>query len=516
MNVKVVRCICLFLILLTLIGTATACKSKENVPSGQTSDVTLPPVEPDAPSEQEAYRPEKEDLDNYTFRMVIDDAGLQVNQRWFTYIEDDGMDVLDQAFYDRNMFLQDYFNINIEFKRIGTYQMVETMRKSLMSHDDFADITMSVAGHVLKPAATEGLAMDLNKLSPLNLDASYWDQRIQQEYSINNMLFTLEGDYNCYDDLSTYVVYFNNYLYEQFDYPDKYGSLYDHVRDGTWTQSLLMEMVKGVAEEDNSNIAPGKRWGMYAQDPLPYIYYLATGNHGLVHEEDGSLSLVFDDRTVYNITETLLSDAIKAVAINEDVVVIESCVNAGTATWPDFFEGFATDKAMFYTGIMVDFQYFSKDMKSLYGMLPIPKYNSEQEEYYSWCSSQCHLPLVIPKTAYDHAETTAKITEAMAYFSKYPFSSKGMTVVEAEYEWLMLNSVCRTYDDLDMAKIVFASKAYDLDFATNLTGITWLTQEHCRSGSLDRFSSNLRGIQSKALGQLTEFLRDVKDNNLSD
>ena len=191
MNVKVVRCICLFLILLTLIGTATACKSKENVPSGQTSDVTLPPVEPDAPSEQEAYRPEKEDLDNYTFRMVIDDAGLQVNQGWFTYIEDDGMDVLDQAFYDRNMFLQDYFNINIEFKRIGTYQMVETMRKSLMSHDDFADITFSVAGHVLKSAATEGLAMDLNKLSPLNLDASYWDQRIQQEYSINNMLFTL-------------------------------------------------------------------------------------------------------------------------------------------------------------------------------------------------------------------------------------------------------------------------------------------------------------------------------------
>ncbi len=513
MNVKNIRILCMLLLLVMLVGAFAACKSEEPE-SGQTQeDATLPPADPGSQSEQDRYRPEKVDLEGYTYRMVVD-GGLDRTHSWYSCVDDDGEDVLDEAFFNRNNFLENYFNIGIEFRSLGStpYQMKTELRACVMGNEDFADIVLAVAGDVMNVAIPEGLVLNLNNMNGFNLDASYWDQRIQKEYSINNMLFTLEGDYTTYDEMTTFVVFFNDFLYDQFGYYETYGSLYDMVKNGTWTLEVLMEMVRGTSSEDEDIIQ--KRWGMYAERPVPYIFYLGSGNHVIIHDDDGILRSVFDDKTAFNNTYTILEDTIQKIGINEDVVLIDQVSESGIGIgWSDFFKGFANNRALFETSTLEVATYIS-DMQELFGVLPIPKYTTDQEEYFSWCSSQSHLPLMVPATAltHNHTDNTARITEAMCYFSKYPFSEKTQTVVDAEYEWMMLNKVCRTYDDLDMLEIIFANKTYDLDFATYMSGIPQIVVNHTGHGTLDRLAAELKSYQGATLGKLTQFVRETTTN----
>ena len=517
MNMKKVRILCMLLMLIMAAGTFAACKQHPDNPTGTNgTEGSREPVNPGAQTEQERYLPQKEDLDGYVYRMVLDGDGNDNFRSSYCGITDDGDEsVLDHAFITRNSFLESYFNIEIEVSTLGSTpdQMNDTLRSCQLGNEDFADVVFCVAHHGMRTAIPEGLVLNLNNINGFNLDASYWDQNIQKEYSINNMLFTLEGDYTTYEELTTFVVFFNDFLYDKYGYRETYGSPYDMVKEGKWTLEALMEMTVGASTEEE-NITQ-KQWGMFTEQPVPYLLYVGTGNHAITHKEDGSLQLLFDDSTVFNTTYNILEDLIKKFAVENqnDILVIDKIANDGSTGigWNTFFQMFSNDQVLFQTSTLGTAKYFS-DMKNLFGILPMPKYTSTQEDYFSCCSAWSHLPLMIPATALNHAETTAKIAEAMCYYSKYPYSQKANTVVDAEYNWLMINKICRTYDDREMLEIVFANKTYDLDYALYISGVPAIVVNHVAAGTLDRLSADFRGEQNSALSKLIEFVENTKNN----
>ena len=188
------------------------------------------------------------------------------------------------------------------------------------------------------------------------------------------MLFTLEGDYTTYEELTTFVVFFNDFLYDKYGYRETYGSPYDMVKEGKWTVEALMEMTVGASTEEE-NITQ-KQWGMFTEQPVPYLLYVGTGNHAITHKEDGSLQLLFDDSTVYNTAYNILEDLIKKFAVENqnDILVIDKIANDGSTGigWNTFFQMFSNDQVLFQTSTLGTAKYFS-DMKNLFGILPMPK-----------------------------------------------------------------------------------------------------------------------------------------------
>ena len=507
----------LILMIVIMSGFLAACGSKQTASSDDSAseieDSTMPQELPPKP-EQERYHPVKEDLDDYTFKMV-QDGGLE--KQWYICGDDeDTRNVLDLAFYNRNTYVENFYNINIKLKTLGAdqYQMGAELTTCVNSGEDFADVIFAVAQYLMPTAIRSGHVLDLLKADGFNLEASYWDQRIQSQYAINGKLFTLEGDYTVYDELCTFVVFYNGMLWGKYEYYDTYGSPYDLVRDHKWTLDLMLQMIKDKSDINNvDHMNASNQWGMISEAPMPYILYLGSGNAPLRQGETGELELLFTDRTVYANSYNIFEDTIKRISMNNEVFLIEPAMGQGVVSgWGEVFRMFMNDQALFYTPTLLTVTYL-QDMKEMMGVLPIPLYTEEQRDYYSWTSAQSHLPLMVPATALSHLDTTAKIMETLCYFSKYSDSEKTQTVVDAEYEWFMINKVCRTDEDREMLELIFSQRAYDLDYALQITGVSEkVVYDNSMGKRIDTLSSNLSRLQASAMANLTKFLREMKEN----
>ena len=514
------RLICLLLLAGMLVSILVGCggKTKPSVQSGDgTTETESTTDTPPELTEQEKYHPKKEDLDGYNFRMLLD-AGL--DKDWcFTFREDELIrDELDDAFYARNAYLEDYYNITISVAALpgnDQYQMAQYLTTMSNGGTDFTDTIHAVAQHIMPNAIPAGHVLDLNQSSMVNFDASYWDQRIQQEYAVNGKLYTLEGDYNIYDELCTFAVFYNSYLWNLYEYADKYGALYDLVSNHKWTLDLMLEMIRDTSRDNDhdNQLGTADRWGMISEVPIPYILYLGSGGSIFSHGEDGSLSILFSDSANYRKAYNIFEDTLKRVSMNEEVLLIDAPVSVG-GLGKDFGTAFGmwmNDQALFYTPTVLTVTYL-QDMKHEMGILPIPLYTADQESYYSWTSAQSHLPLMVPRTALSHFDTTMKIAEALCYFSKYSDNGSS-TVLEQEYGWFTTRKLSHNAKDRLILEMIFTERTYDLDFAMQISGISAnVTYEFSSNRKVSGLSGTLASLRGTADAKLAKFLKDLKEN----
>lgn len=515
MNQKMIRILLLVCTLCLCVCTVSACSGtnappQQTTPSGEThGDTETDEGEPSGDDERTSLHPQQQDFDNYTYRMVFD-GGL--SPYYYGPQEEVSGEALDVAFYNRNQFIENYFNINIEMSTLSSeYQMAEHLSVASSAGTDFADAFFSVAGHVMPSAVANGYALDLTKLDELNLGASYWDQRIQREYSIQGRLFALEGDFTVWDDLRTHVVLYNGDLYRQFGYTEIYGSPYEMVRAGNWTLDTMLEMFEGRSDIDNGPLTSTSKWGMLSETPFPYIVFLGTGMKTIEVQEDGSLSLLFADNTYYDRVYNVFEDILRKVGLNQEVLLADASngVLSGDI-WTGVSNMFEANLALFRTTTLSAATRLT-NMEADFGILPIPKYDQTQETYYSWCTSDAHTPLMIPATALSHIDTTAAITEAICYFSKY-MDTNVQTVLEAFYENMAVAKLCRTGEDYAMLQLIFANKTYDIDGALGITGIRMKTGSLAGKRDISTLASEFAAIKDSSLNKLSELLANMIKN----
>ncbi|MBR7098725.1 MAG: hypothetical protein IKC59_04855, partial [Clostridia bacterium] len=421
-----IRVIAVVMALLMTLPFLFACGKQTDEGDGQGTEsveVTLPDGV-DANSEQAKYLPERKDLGGHTFKIVMD-GGMGTNAQYTIPSDDASLstDAVNIALKKRNDLLENYFNIDITIKQLGeAYQMNRQLEATSLSHEDFADIIYSVASFVMNPAISNGYVLDLLEMNELNLEASYYDQRIQEEYLINGMLFTLEGDFTVYDEMRTHVVALNKTLYENYLYNDTYGSPYQMVRDGKWTIDTMLAMIKDKSDLNSvggsDNLTSGSRWGMISESPFPYVVYLGTGSK-IVYSDEGDLTSPWKNDATYQQDYEIFEKLLPAIFNNEEILITDKRADIlGDNYWTTAQGMFANGQALFATSTLSSVVQY-RAMKDSFGILPIPKYTESQEYYYSWCSAMAHTPLMVPATAKNHVSTTATVIEAMAYFSKY-------------------------------------------------------------------------------------------------
>jgi hypothetical protein len=93
-----------------------------------------------------------------------------------------------------------------------------------------------------------------------------------------------------------------------------------------------------------------------------------------------------------------------------------------------------------------------REMKTDFGILPYPKYDESQKDYYSRIEG-CEMS-GIPNTVTDKARTSAVI-EALASIS-------ATTVEPAYYDIVLKSQAARDNDSSEMLDIIFANRVFDL------------------------------------------------------
>ncbi|HPE94658.1 MAG TPA: hypothetical protein PLT66_01135, partial [Bacillota bacterium] len=161
-----------------------------------------------------------------------------------------------------------------------------------------------------------------------------------------------------------------------------------------------------------------------------------------------------------SITDGNAADVVAKIASiiggNKDVQIIENANISGTGASDVYYyatEALATGRALFRTMCLVDL-YELSDYNCSYGILPIPKFDAEQDDYYCVVSTILVPGIAIPVTN-PNPENAALVLAAMGEASTD-------TLNTAYYDTLLKNRKVEDTESGEMLDIIFENRVYDL------------------------------------------------------
>lgn len=424
-------------------------------------------------SAEPAYTPAVTDMGGRDFfilsKMEGDESG-----RWtaedFKIEEADG-DTVNDAIFKRNSLLEESFNCNINntFSAMGglfSYTLYKSISKLIQSGDTTYDFIMPPIQDCAKLAA-DGMLWDLTMFDTLHLDEPWWNQVFDEAISIGGKSFYANGDISLTFMRAAYAILFNKTVLARYDLENPYQI----VTDGNWTIDRLMEMATTAAEDLNGNghMDSEDNVGMAMLYNSGEAFYAATGVR-LVTVKDGLLTWTGDSEASVNVMNKIYDIYAKdSVTLNCDK---QNLMDATYVKYTNVERGanlFSSDKALFLFGTMNNVPSM-RDMESDFGILPLPKYDDNQERYYSYVHTWSASAAAIPITA-QNPEETALFMEAAAYYARE-------IITPAYYETALKTKYARDEESQAMLDLIYENRWCDLgnlyncgEVLTNMTSL---------------------------------------------
>lgn len=499
------RLFCFLLTLCMVVGclfTLASCngdKEKSGLNEGtDEEDTGSETVDPE--SEEARYRPENIDFGGIEYKWLVRE---NVREQSVYVYEGDGSptQVCDYALFCRQAFLEESHGLITTIINEGSAAPNKLSNAILAGEKDYCH-GASLGAQSWAPLAASGYLMDLNTLDELNLEASYWDQRIQKEFNINGHLFALEGEFNYIDDLFTYVVIYNDTVWGDLGFSSQYGTPYQLAAEGKWTYEMMMTMIKDASHEINADGVMDENdfWGFVSESIVPYYFFLGAGNKYIVNNE-GAIDFAAADSGIWQLNYDVLSNLMK-MGENKDVFIADRDCTSATDVWEAASNIFSTNRALFRsTALSATMRLL--DMSDDYGIMPIPNYTESQGEYYCWSIGHTFS---IPSNLSDPHQA-AQMIELICYYSLY---MGGDSLNYAFYDLLAFARLCRSQDDVDMLKLVFANKTFDIDYAAKLTGTRDMVSSMVKNNEYTALFSSLTSLKESASDKIKDFVINVE------
>ena len=365
-------------------------------------------------------------------------SGATENEVWY---EEPSAESLPYAIYQRNNKVEETLGITITPYWGSSPDNITTI---VNTNNAAADTDFNVVLNRLDYEITyaqNGYLYNFYEIDSMNLKNHWWDKQIVDTFTIyGNKLYVLSGDINYYDDYAVQIVLFNKGMCKEigYDYP------YQAVRDGKWTIDLMTEMADAAKYDANGDdvYTPGTGDILGLGDNYDCIthFLYCFGQTMSTQNSDGEPEVVWADdfnvSAIEKIYEIFTSD-------------YASTDTGGNVTL------FSNDKLLFYCEMLGVLPTY-KDMKSDFGILPMPKADASMERYNAYVSNGWSTSYGIPITfSKDAVYNTGIILECL--------SAASMDyVTPALYDQLLESRYIRDQESKEMLGYILDSKVYDL------------------------------------------------------
>jgi hypothetical protein len=163
---------------------------------------------------------------------------------------------------------------------------------------------------------------------------------------------------------------------------------------------------------------------------------------------------------------------------------------------------FKNDRSLFSFGMAKSCNSM-RDMVSAYGILPIPKYDSAQEQYYSQVSAYHDSLIGVFCTAgSDDDEKIQAIGAALEVLSYYSYYN----IYPQFYEVVIQGRGTRDEESRDMLDLIFSNRTYDLGFVYDPTGFSDKVLRYTAKGNTD-----LASFMAEWKSKLDTAMSDLND-----
>lgn len=381
------------------------------------------------------YEMDKKDYDGREFRISVNEK--YTDEMW---VEEETGEVTNDAVYNRNLVVEDYFNVKITpiiSSSSDNNAQVNEITQSLMAGDDVYDLT-AVYTYLAGGPALEGLYHSWDKIPGVDFSREWWIQSANEAFTINGKQYVAVGDLSITTLLLSYAVFFNQRLAEDYQFPD----LYQTVLDGDWTIDMLISLSKDLYQDLNNDgkVDENDAFGFAADNVTNLDAYTAAFDIPLTAKDENGYPTACVD------LERLQTAVEKVYSLYYDT---PSYIDPGSGKEITVF---ASGNTAFLTTWINNSFSTLRDMKDDYGILPYPKFDENQDKYYSNSMDNYSL-LSVPKTVTD-LEFVGTITEALTRESHY-------SVVPAYYDVALTSKYARDEQSVAMLDIIMEGRQYD-------------------------------------------------------
>ncbi|MBE6715105.1 MAG: hypothetical protein E7575_07510 [Ruminococcaceae bacterium] len=459
------------------------------------------------------------DGEDFTFLFVQQKAGTK-DYYGGNYLDAESLtgDTISDAVYKRNLAVEELYKVKVK-QNVQDGAPAELLQSYYMAGDYFFDVIYGW-GYKMGALIPENFFASVNNLPHIDLTKPYWSPSAVEDLSINGNLYIFINDISMNSLEWADLLFYNKQVAEDYNVETTYGSPYQLVRDGKWTIDTFLKMVQHVSNDLNGDgkiTGTDDVYGILGASSLSFAY--ASGISTVEKQDDGTYLLsYFNDKTLD------IGQKINRVFSNTDHNPDWQSMSDGADMtgyndpWEYTRSFFAKGHCVFLTGSAQITGEF-RDMETPYGILPLPKYDEYQENYYHNITELASL-FAIPttynqKVSTSGASRTGMILEYMAYKSN-------QVLLPQYYDTLLKGQRLDSPDDVEMLDIIRASVGYDFcaimsivpkddgtgsDIVTNLTTIL---------ESPDSARSKYERVSTKYQKAVNDFYIQVLNNSLKE
>ncbi len=432
------RIICIWLALLLTAASLWSCGGNETSETTATADTSAQEVG----TEEPAYTPTVQDFGGASFTI------LHPSERYYDIAEESTGEIVNDAIFARDMMIAEQYNIQFVHEQetdshANRKIYNDKIRGVVMSNDPVYDLVYGIEICTTE-TFTEGLYYNLLDFDEMLLNEIWWCPGQKETFSIQGKLFGAFGlsTLDLYKEAG--VIFANSKLITDYglDNPSQ------AVLDGEWTLDKMLSMSE-LATHD----LDGDNNHTFGEDITGIIIRLANGRTfqtafdiDIITQDENGMYKIAD---VSDRTATII-DTVKTFHESNKGAII--CNNYDNTS--EHLQAFMADKALFLNERLKKSEEL-REMDSDYYVLPLPKYDTAQDHYYTQIATATTMALF--PLSIGNPQMSAMVTEAMSYYGY-------MKVVPQYYESALKNKYMRDETNAQVLDAIFAHTVNDFTF----------------------------------------------------
>lgn len=396
-------------------------------------------------------------------------------------VEESTGEQLNDALYNRARFVEE--RLGVVFTETMDEDGNDKVKAMILAGDTTYKVITARNSETVHNAA-EGLVRPMDTLTYVDLTKPYWDDSINSCLTIAGTAFTAVGSYNLPSYDFTHALLFNKDMATDL----ALESPYEMVKEGRWTFDAFRQFGStAIADTDgNGTFDLNDRYGYVAgAKQIPSSFWISAGVQGIYKDENDipQFTLGADEKfmdVLLSVYEVIWDTGMWYVYTPADNMPQSS------------IDLFSQNQALLMD---VTFYYVEsfREMEADFGILPYPKYDEEQDKYYSRIEAG-ELPYVPVILSDADADMAGAVLEALASYS-YQY------VIPVYYDTYLKSKNTRDEESAEMLDILFENRVFDL------SDTIWCDQ--IRDAFIYRsFSSNNRNLAS----QIAASTKSIQEN----
>jgi len=478
-----------------LIGTMTACGDTDTEQLG-TQDTAAKDTTAGISAEPSIYDVlQAQDYGGYEFRILNTTSNFA-----YTNIGEYGQtgEKLDDTIFERNNAAAEALNIQFSIESLKYSTSNSLIQNVCLAGEDAYDIyTQSIDQIVIH--AMNGYVVDASEIDTLSFEHPWWNRVAIDSVMLGDSIYVFFGDLHLGFHESFTGVVFNKAILNELDLEDPYQM----VHENRWTLDAMIEMMM----EAKSDMDGDGKWTV--NDRYPFTMYESNASIGFV--VTGTSDIIprgADNLPVWNGLDEQIVDIYNKVA---GTLFADMKNNAAYAagevagsTLSKYVAMMATGKTLFLItqlGVLK----LLRDMEYEIGIVPMPKYDAEQENYRSNIFYGAN-GLAVPITNSD-LDRTGVVLEHMAAYSHE-------TVRDVYFNETLDFKYIQDEDGHEMLDLILANGYLNLSCVYGWGGLSALIMKNMNAGKTD-ILSKVESVSSKVESDIAatlEAFREVDAN----